>query len=557
MKKLLSLAVASAMIISLSTGVLAVEYGEEYTNMPTKTYTQKFDDVSSSHWAFAYIGEMSDREVVSGYPNGKFYPNNEVTRAEFARIMTSASGLQISAPTSKDFNDVALDAWYAPYVHAAYPYLSGYQISGNSYYMPDTPALREDIAVALVKLKGYDTLGADESLLKTMFTDIDSISSDARKYVAVAVERGLVSGYEDDTFRGQNSITRAEATAMLWRAYQYGNDNKSFDVEVSTPTPATPIPSATAEPTVATPKPTVAPTPEPIVEPTPEPTEEPEEEDEYKEKYILDTVEGSTAKYASIVTDETDLYFIKGKYYGNLDIDDYNVYKVHDGKMSTYLDLTTVMVDDMSDFRPSRLAYDAGQDRLLVEGYFHAEKNEGGLTDHEIVNKAVLDISDPDDPEITGDEQTYDYYLSNGYAVNGTGYTFDKERNVVNKGKARGRLILEKGKKFYFLNENGLQDIDGYYIRDFNEEFKKYGGEPKAIMVSNGKFLVWGANALIEVGTDGSMKVIDDKFYETYMDCQDYKGFPDVYAWAMYVADGTYYFFDDTAHCIRYIKEVD
>lgn len=309
MKKIISIVLASAMLTA-SVSALAVNYGEEYTNMPAKTYTQKFDDVPSSHWAFAYIGEMSDREVVSGYPNGKFYPNNEVTRAEFARIMTSASGLQISAPTSKDFNDVALDAWYAPYVHAAYPYLSGYNRSGGSYYMPDTPALREDIAVALVKLKGYDTLGADESLLKTMFTDVDSISSDARKYVAVAVERGLVSGYEDDTFRGQNSITRAEATAMLWRAYQYGNDNKSFDVEVSTPTPATPIPSATAEPTA---------TPTPKETETPEPTEEPTSNDEYT--FELKTLVNNIKDISHIVGLDSGILYQDGKKIMQLDYD--------------------------------------------------------------------------------------------------------------------------------------------------------------------------------------------------------------------------------------------
>ena len=65
------------------------------------------------------------------------------------------------------------------------------------------PALREDIAVALVKLKGYDTAGYDESVLTTMFSDAYSISAAARPYAATAVQRGLVSGYEDDTLRGQ------------------------------------------------------------------------------------------------------------------------------------------------------------------------------------------------------------------------------------------------------------------------------------------------------------------------------------------------------------------
>jgi hypothetical protein len=67
------------------------------------------------------------------------------------------------------------------------------------------------------------------------------------------VENGLVSGFEYETFRPQATVTRAEATVMLWRAYQYGNDNKSVGGEepVTTPKPTTPetSPTPTALPT--------------------------------------------------------------------------------------------------------------------------------------------------------------------------------------------------------------------------------------------------------------------------------------------------------------------
>ena len=94
--------------------------------------------------------------------------------------------------------------------------------------------IREDIAVALVKLKGYDISVADLGMLSTMFSDYDSISETAKRYVAVAVARGLVSGYEDGTFKGQQSITRAEAATLIWRANQYGADNKILGSETET-----------------------------------------------------------------------------------------------------------------------------------------------------------------------------------------------------------------------------------------------------------------------------------------------------------------------------------
>lgn len=219
-----------------------VDYGAEYTNQPTQSYSQTFKDVNKNYWAFNYIEEMVSRGVLSGYPNGYFYPDNTVSRAEFAKIMCLAAGINVESAWYTEYADVYTSDWYTPYINAGRYYLSGYVVNGEKMYMPENMALREDIAVALVKLKGYSTDVYDESILKAMFKDYQSISQDARKYVAVAVDNGLISGYEDNTFRGQNTITRAEAATLLWRAYQYGNGNKVFEKEViDEPEPVKPV----------------------------------------------------------------------------------------------------------------------------------------------------------------------------------------------------------------------------------------------------------------------------------------------------------------------------
>lgn len=232
-KKALFSIFTAILVLSMTTTSFAavVNYGSEYTNQPTKSYSVTFKDVNKNYWAFSYIGEMVERGVLSGYPNGYFYPENTITRAEFSKIMCLAASLDVTPVEYTSYADVDASEWYAPYVETGKFYLSGYVSDGNKYYMPEANALREDIAVALVKLKGYNTSLADESILKAMFTDYQSISSGARKYVAIAVENELISGYEDNTFRGQSSITRAEAATLLWRAYQYGNSNKVFEKE--------------------------------------------------------------------------------------------------------------------------------------------------------------------------------------------------------------------------------------------------------------------------------------------------------------------------------------
>ncbi len=225
MKKIIAIIMTLCMLHSTSS-VWAVEYGEELKNMPAHTYTQKFSDVPTSHWAFEYIAELVNDNVLSGYPDGQFRPENNVSRAEFAKIMISASGVKVEPALYSSFSDVYTTDWYCPYIESAKTFLTGYQYDGNAMYLPNKMAIREDIAIALVKLKGYDISVADLGMLQAMFKDYDSISETAKRYVAVAVQRGLVSGYTDGTFKGQQSITRAEAATLIWRANQYGSDNK-------------------------------------------------------------------------------------------------------------------------------------------------------------------------------------------------------------------------------------------------------------------------------------------------------------------------------------------
>jgi hypothetical protein len=115
-------------------------------------------------------------------------------------------------------------------------------------FRPGSPALREDVTVALVKLKGYDTDDVDFSSI-TKFNDQNSISDSCKKYVAVAVDKGLISGFEDDTFRGQDTLTRAEAAILLWRAFQTGNDDKVVDGGQTPAGDVTQTPASTTNPT--------------------------------------------------------------------------------------------------------------------------------------------------------------------------------------------------------------------------------------------------------------------------------------------------------------------
>lgn len=341
MKKTLAFILTLALVLTTSIGISAAipQYGSEYANQPTKQYTQIFKDVPPSHWAFSYIGEMAEREILSGYPNGYFYPSNTITRAEFSKVMCLASGLTVNKVYMTSYDDVSVTDWFAPYIECGKYYLSGYVSNGKKLYKPNDKALREDIAVALVKLKGYETSLADESILKAMFTDYQSISADARKYVAIAVEKGLVSGYEDNTFRGQDTLTRAEASTLLWRAYQFGNANKVFDSTESETAAKADEPKQT-EPEV---KEEI--TKEEVKEVKEENTKtENVKEEEPSLPYVCDTLASATVGdtfLASTMDKSDNLYYY--------DKNDDTIYKISlkDGKKTSFFDISDFEYEDI------------------------------------------------------------------------------------------------------------------------------------------------------------------------------------------------------------------
>jgi hypothetical protein len=223
------------------------QYGNDIDPNYSNADSPLFIDIDSHHWAYSAIKDLNTRAVITGYPDGRFRPDRVVTRAEFAKIMVLAAGLTPEKVTSTTFSDIKSTDWYAPFIETAKDFLNGYTLSnGSIIFNPNAPATREDVSVALVKLKGYDKSRlADNSIIQAMFKDYDSISPFARDYVALAVENKLVSGFPDETFKAQASVTRAQASAMLYRAYQYGNDNKDEQgikgqVPISTPKPNLP-----------------------------------------------------------------------------------------------------------------------------------------------------------------------------------------------------------------------------------------------------------------------------------------------------------------------------
>ncbi len=190
-----------------------------------------FTDVGEEHWAYESIKLLVERNVLSGYGDGTFKPNKSVNRGEFAKMMVLALDLSLNRPDNQTFEDISKNHWAYSYVETAKYYLTGFRTSSGDYFRPDNEAVREDMAVALVKALGYYEEDVDVDVLN-QFSDKGKISDNLRKAVAIAVKKGLMQGYGDTgLFKPQNTLTRAEAAVLLARIINQDEEKVIYDEE--------------------------------------------------------------------------------------------------------------------------------------------------------------------------------------------------------------------------------------------------------------------------------------------------------------------------------------
>ncbi|MCK9479608.1 MAG: S-layer homology domain-containing protein [Firmicutes bacterium] len=117
------------------------------------------------------------------------------------------------------FSDVTPDMWSYNHIEGVKEFLTGYYPAGaQPFFNPQGKAMREDIAYSLVKITGLDKDYLGDTAIFDRFADSDDISPSIKEFVGIAMEKGLIRGYEDSAFRPNQGITRAEAVALLFRA---------------------------------------------------------------------------------------------------------------------------------------------------------------------------------------------------------------------------------------------------------------------------------------------------------------------------------------------------
>lgn len=188
-----------------------------------------YEDVGTGDWYYPYITELTELGLVCGSGEDYFQPNDPVTLAEFSTMLTQSyygNSLEILSETQ-------FTQWWEPYVYSCYLrdglryttidveiqefFDNGYLFSRWDDYV-DLGLTRNDMAVMLSNvLTDQHFLSINHELTIQIlgnFSDVD-VDSPYAQYIATTVSEGLLSGYADGTFRGEDILSRGESTAIL------------------------------------------------------------------------------------------------------------------------------------------------------------------------------------------------------------------------------------------------------------------------------------------------------------------------------------------------------
>ncbi|MBO9610297.1 MAG: S-layer homology domain-containing protein, partial [Paenibacillaceae bacterium] len=188
---------------------------------------------TNDHWAEKEIREWSNLGMISGFQDGTFRPDREVTRVEFATLVNRLFGFTEKAGRSPDgellahaaggqarFPDVSPEDWFAAQVESAVQ--AGYmQGDSDGSFRPTQPLNRAEAAIIIARLVPMVALTGADPLSR--FADRAAVPAYGRDALAGAVDAGYLAGLDDGTLRPGKAITRAEAVVLLDRVLGQSN----------------------------------------------------------------------------------------------------------------------------------------------------------------------------------------------------------------------------------------------------------------------------------------------------------------------------------------------
>ena len=189
--------------------------GRASVDIDSYNVDHKFSDIND-YWAATYVDFLYSANITTGYSDGTFRPNQNISRAQFAVMLYRYLKLDESkyASVNLPFADLgSIPAYAIPAVKALYTegVITGSEKNGKLYFNPDSALTRAQAAAMIgrTQAKGY-------TLADLTFSDSASIPAYAAYYIRAMVGQGVISGYSDGTFKPHSKFTRGQMAKILY-----------------------------------------------------------------------------------------------------------------------------------------------------------------------------------------------------------------------------------------------------------------------------------------------------------------------------------------------------
>ena len=174
-----------------------------------------FTDLSDCEWAKDEINTLAGKGIINGKGDGKFCPNDNITREELIKLLITAFGVRAASASAVPFKDVEYGAWYYDSIATAYQLRMVSGMSAESFGI-GLNVTRQDMVVMLYNVLYQQGITMEPEIEKVNFADSDEIATYATRAVDAMSAAKVVNGQSDNRFAPKSSATRAEAVKIIY-----------------------------------------------------------------------------------------------------------------------------------------------------------------------------------------------------------------------------------------------------------------------------------------------------------------------------------------------------
>ncbi|MFB4165265.1 N-acetylmuramoyl-L-alanine amidase [Alteribacillus sp. JSM 102045] len=214
----------------ISYPILVAAASISFLSAANLSQAEAFNDVGEDYWAKNEISFLEEKGIVDGRESGDFGPEEEVARAQAAKMMSNAlSSDSIHTPSSPTFSDVNTEFWAFKHIERAAE-LEAFTGKKDGRFDPNGNIERAQVAAIV----GRAFFG-EEAENNDAEVNFEDISDDfwAKGYIATLAEHGIIE--DEDHFRPNENATRAEVSAYLARAMEEDLNDQEKEEPVAQP----------------------------------------------------------------------------------------------------------------------------------------------------------------------------------------------------------------------------------------------------------------------------------------------------------------------------------